>query len=220
MKILKTSAFTALLGCVISGLTFAESPPTTTLVTPTSLIVATAFDQETPLMRKKPILDWSASIGQWQVKDGVLHGDEVAEDKHPSSCSYKLEATDLVITAKFRLGTAEHIAFGCRDSTSPYHHLARTYVSPKSIWIVRQSGLGKTTKSEKLSEIKAAIDPDAWHAITIEFCGDHYRARIGEKVIEGHHERYKDPKGLVVLITKGQGAQFKDVAIWHAAPRK
>lgn len=197
----------------------AQTPPATKLLTPTKLIVATAFDEDTPLARKKPIHGWQAAIGQWQVKQGALHGDEVAEDKHPSSCTWKLDATNMVITAQFRLGTATHVAFGCRDNIPPHHHLARTYISKDALWIVRQSGISKTSKSEKLAELKTSIDPDTWHNITIEISGDHYRATVDGHVVEAHHERYKDAKGLVALITKGQGAQFKNIAIWHAEPK-
>lgn len=197
----------------------AQTLPATKIVTPTKLIVSTVFDEQTPLIRKKPINRWQASIGQWQVKDGVLHGDEVADDKHPSSCTWKLDATNMVITAQFRLGTATHVAFGCRDNIPPHHHLARTFIRKDAIWIVRQSGISKTSKSEKLAELKTPIDPDSWHSITIEICGDHYRATVDAHVVEAHHERYKDAKGLVALITKGQGAQFKNVAIWHAEPK-
>lgn len=197
----------------------AQTPPATQITTPTKLIVATSFDQETPLVRKKPIHGWSAAIGQWQVKDGVLHGDEVKEDNHPSSCTWKLDATDLVITAQFKVGTATHVAFGCRDNIPPNHHLARTYISKDAIWVVRQSGISKTSKSEKLAELKTPIDPNAWHSITIEIKGDQYRANVDGHVVEARHERYKDAKGLVALITKGEGAQFKDVAIWHATPK-
>jgi len=209
---------------LLASLTFfstlcAQTQPATQIVTPEKLIVFTAFDQDTQVIRKKTIHGWSAAIGQWQVKDGMLHGDEVAEDKHPSSCTWKLEATDMVITAQFRLGSATHVAFGCRDNIPPHHHLARTYISKDAIWIVHQSGIAQSTKSEKLAELKTSLSPDAWHRIVIEISGDRYRATVDGQVVEAHHERYKDPKGLVALITKGQGAQFKDVAIWHASPR-
>ncbi len=197
----------------------AQTPPAATLVTPTKLIVATSFDQDTELIRKKNIHGWSAAIGQWQVKDGVLHGDEVTEDNHPSSCTWKLDATNMVITAQFRLGTAAHVAFGCRDNIPPHHHLARTYISKDAIWIVRQSGISKTSKSEKLAELKTQMDVNAWHSLTIEFSGDHYRATVDGHVVEAHHGRYKEAKGLVALITKGQGAQFKNVTIWQAEPK-
>jgi hypothetical protein len=210
----------ALFGFIILSTSLAaQAPPATKITTPTKLIVATAFDQETPLVRKKPIHGWSAAIGQWQVKNGALHGDEVKEDNHPSSCTWKLDATDLVISAEFKLGTATHVAFGCRDSIPPHHHLARTYISKDAIWVVRQSGIAKTSKSEKLAELKTSVDPNAWHNLTIEISGDQYRATVDGQVVEAQHERYKDAKGLVALITKGEGAQFKNVAIWHATPK-
>lgn len=198
----------------------AQTPPTTSIVTPTKLIVSTAFDEDTALIRKKPIHGWQAAIGQWQVKNGVLHGDEVAEDNHASSCTWKLEATNMVITAQFRLGTATHIAFGCRDNVPPHHHLARTFISKDAIWLVHQSGIAKTTKSQKIAELKTSLDPEAWHTITIEISGDHYRATVNHHVIEARHPRYQDAKGIVALITKGQGAQFKNLALWHAEPKK
>ena len=125
----------------------------------------------------------------------------------------------MIISAQFRLGTATQIAFGCRDTVPPNLHLGRTFISKDAIWITRMSGIAKTTKSEKLAELKTSIDPEAWHTITIEIIGDHYRATVDGHVVEAHHERYKDAKGIVALINKGQGAQFKNVSIWHAQPQ-
>lgn len=205
--------------CALTGSLHAAEPTVITLGQADRLIVASAFDQDTPKTRKKPLLGWSAAIGEWWIADGALHGDEVAEDNHASSCTYATEATHLVITAQFRLGSAEHIAFGCRDHIKPHHHLARTFISRDAIWITHMSGIAKTTKSQKIAELKVPLDPEAWHSITIEIIGDHYRARIGNHVVEANHPRFADPKGLVALITKGQGAQFKDVALWHAKPK-
>jgi hypothetical protein len=204
---------------LLASLCLGQTPPQTTITNIKDQIVSSPFDQDTPLVRKKSIHGWSAAIGQWQVKDGVLHGDEVAEDNHASSCTWKLDATNLVISAEFRLGTAAQIAFGCRDNVPPHHHLGRTFISKEGIWIVHQTGLGKTTKTQKLKELKTPIDPASWHRITIEISGDHYRAQVDDHVVEGRHPRYQDSKGLVALITKGQGAQFKNVTIWHADPK-
>jgi hypothetical protein len=209
----------AALAAAISPALLAQSPPATTISEAGALIVSTAFDQDTPLIRKKPILGWKAGIGHWQVKDGALHGDEVEEDHHHSSCTWQLEAKDLIFTAQFRLGTAKEIAFGCRDNVPPHHHLARTYVNEKKIYVVHQSGIGKTTKSAKLAEKAVTLNPAAWHSIVIEIVGDHYRATVDGQLVEAHHARYLDAKGLAVLITKGQGAQFKNVAVWHAKPK-
>lgn len=192
--------------------------PAATICTPTKLIVSTPFDQATPPTRKGAINGWQAGIGEWSVKDGALHGDELAENNHPSSCTYRFEATDVIITAQFRLGTATQIAFACRDTVPPNNHLGRTFISKDAIWVTRMSGISKTTKTEKLAELKTPIDPEAWHTIMIEIVGDHYRATVDGHVVEAHHERYKDAKGIVALVNKGQGAQFRNVAIWHAAP--
>jgi len=197
----------------------AAEPPSTTLGTPDRLIVANAFDQDHPKTRKKPILGWSAAIGEWWITEGALHGDEVAEDKHASSCTYATEATHLVITAQFCLGGAEHIAFGCRDHIKPNHHLARTFISRDAIWITHLSGIARTTKSPKTAGLKTPLDPEAWHSITIEIIGDRYRAQIGEHVVEAKHPRFAAAKGLIALITKGQGAQIKNIALWHSKPK-
>lgn len=47
-----------------------------------------------------------------------------------------------------------------------------------------------------------------------------WRVSKGEYVVEAHHNRFRDAKGIVALITKGQGAQFKNVSIWHAKAKK
>jgi len=197
----------------------ATEPPATVLCQPDKLIVATPFDQPTPPTRKGPIQGWQAGIGEWTVKDGALHGTELESDHHHSSCTYRLDATHLIIKAQFRLGTATQIAFGCRDTIAPNNHLARTYISPSAIWITHMSGISKTTKSEKAAELKVPIDPDAWHTLTIEIIGEHYRATIDDHVIEASHPRFKDPKGIVALINKGQDAQFKNVSLSHAQPK-
>ena len=127
-------------------------------------------------------------------------------------------ASDLVIAAECRLGAATHLAIGCRDEIPPHHHLARLFIAPEGLWIQRMSGIAKTTKAEKVAERKVRIDPDAWHAVTIEIVGDRYRATVDDVVIEARAERFRDAKSLVALITKGQGAQFRNVAIWKAAP--
>ena len=216
----KSTYFLAAAVMVVSSCTWllAQSAPTTTLSEVTKLIVATPFDQTTPWTRKGAIQGWQAGIGQWRIDHGALHGDEVPEDHHASSGTYRIEASELVITAQFRLGTAEHVAFGCRDAIAPNHHLGRTFISRDAIWIQKMSGIAKTTKAEKLVEKQTKFDPEAWYDITIEIIGDRYSARVGQHTIHAQDERFTDAKGLVALIVKGQGAQFKNVALWHAKP--
>src|SRR5690606_20497087 len=107
----------------------ATEPPVTVLGQPDKLIVATPFDHPTPPTRKGAIQGWQAGIGEWRIENGALHGDELPEDHHASSCTYRLEATHLVISAEFRLGDAIHVAFGCRDTIATNPHPGRTFIS-------------------------------------------------------------------------------------------
>lgn len=196
----------------------APAPPVTVIAKPAELVVSTPFDEEVPQIRKGTIHGWQAAIGAWSVRDGALHGDELPEDHHASSCTHGVEAGDLVITAECRLGAAAHLAIGCRDAIAPHHHLARLYIAADGLWIQRMSGIAKTTRAEKVAERSVRIDPDAWHSVTIEIVDDRYRATVDDVVVEAHAERFRDAKALVALITKGQGAQFRNVAIWKAVP--
>ena len=108
---------------------------------------------------------------------------------------------------------------GCRDNIKPHHHLARTFISRDAVWITHMSEIAKTTKSQKIAELKTPLDPESWHTLTIEIVGDHYRARVGEHVVEAKQPRFADTKALIALITKGQGAQFKNIALWHSKPK-
>ncbi len=181
-----------------------------------SLIVSTPFDQPQGPTRKRPINGWNAAIGEWSEKDGALFGDELKEDNHHSSCTYKVDAVGIVIQAQFRLGGAQYLAFGCRDTVAPNLHLGRTFVSKDGFWITHMSGISKTTKSTKIAELKTPIDPAKWHDVRIEIVGEKYRVRLDDKELEAAHPRFKDRKGLVALITKGQGAAFRQVTLNHA----
>jgi len=192
----------------------------TELAVVTEAIVETAFNEETPRTRKGEISGWQAGIGEWRIEEGALIGDELPEDNHASSLTYRLEADHLIISAQVRLGTAENIAFACRDTVPPNLHLGRLYISPDKLWIQSMSGIAKTTTSEKLVTIDVDLDPEEWYDVTIEIIGDQYRATVGGEEIEATHSRFADAKGIVALVNKGQGASYRNLSLWHAEPNE
>ncbi|MEM7011120.1 MAG: hypothetical protein AAF585_06510 [Verrucomicrobiota bacterium] len=183
------------------------------------LIVETAFDVETPATRKGEVLGWRAGIGEWRVEEGALIGDEVPEDNHASSLTYRFEAAHLIIQAQVQLGNADQIAFACRDTVSPGLHLGRLYVTPKKLWIQHMTGISKTTTAERLVTVDVDLDPEEWYDVTIEIVGDTYRATMGEEELEASHSRFEDAKGILALTNRGQGAKFRNVSVWHAMPK-
>lgn len=186
---------------------------------PVELIVSSPFSEETAPTRKGDVGGWTAGIGEWQIKEGSLVGDELAEDNHHSSLTYGFEATDLIIRAQVKLGTAENMAFACRDAVKPNLHLGRLYITPEKLWIQHMSGIAQTTKSEQVATEEVEIDPEVWHDVTIEIIGETYRAKVGEHELEATHPRFADAKAIVALVNKGKGAQWRNVEIWRAKKR-
>jgi hypothetical protein len=173
---------------------------------PTEPIVESKFDSETPTTGKGGMIgEWKAGIGEWRVEDGSLVGDELEADNHASSLTHEVEGTHLILTAQVKLGTAEQIAFACRDNVPPSLHLGRLYITPDKLWIQRMTGISKTTTAEKLTTVDVEIDPEEWYDVTIEIIGDRYRAKVGDEELEAQHERFAD--------------HFRDVSIWKAAPK-
>lgn len=199
------------------------SPPETKLVTPTALVTAEAFDRPESLAPKgQP--GWRGGIGQWHVTGGVLH----AHDEKPSAarpngheavCEYVTDVGDMVFTAQFKLGTAPHVGFVCRDTNNPNHHLGRIMVTPSAVWLQKMSGIAKQTKKEILQTNKTKFDPEQWYSITTEIRGDQWLASVGPHTLQARNDRFQDPKGRIGMVAKGEGAQFKNVAIWRAQPK-
>jgi hypothetical protein len=187
---------------------------------PTEAIVESPFSENTPATRKGDIGGWKAGIGEWRIEEGSLVGDELPEDNHASSLTYRLEATHLIIQAQVKLGTADQIAFACRDTVPPNLHLGRLFITPEKLWIQHMSGIAKTTTAEKLVTTEASLDPDEWYDVTIEIIGDRYRARVGDEEIEATHSRFADAKGIVALVNKGKGARYRNVSLWQAKAKE
>ncbi|MEM1442606.1 MAG: SHD1 domain-containing protein [Verrucomicrobiota bacterium] len=183
------------------------------------VIVETAFDEETPVTRKGEVMGWKAGIGEWRIEEGVLIGDELAEDNHASSLTYKFEATNMIIRAQVQLGTAEQIAFACRDTVAPNLHLGRLYITPDKLWIQHMTGISGTTTAERIATLDVDLDPEEWYDVTIEIVGDTFRATVGEEELEATHSRFADAKAILALVNRGKGAKFKNVAVWHAEPK-
>ncbi|MEO6784494.1 MAG: hypothetical protein ABI318_00065 [Chthoniobacteraceae bacterium] len=102
---------------------------------------------------------------------------------------------------------------------TPNLHLGRVVITPTAIWIQKMSGIAKETRREELKKIEVKINPETWHRITVEISGDRWLARIDEHTLEAEHERFKDRKGRVGMVARGEGAQFRNLALWSAKPK-
>lgn len=212
--------------CLVSFAVAEEAtPPPTRLCQPTKLISSEKFDQPTAFAAKgKPGAGgWRAGIGEWTIVDGAAtekseRPSEKRPNGHEAVCEHVTDLADLVLTAEFKLGASPQVGFVCRDANQPNHHLGRFVITPKAIWIQKMSGIAKETRREELIRMAADIDPDAWHRVTVEVCGDRWLAKIDDVTIEAEHERFADRKGRVGFVARGDGAQFRNVTLYEARP--
>jgi hypothetical protein len=198
-------------------------PPVTQTCQADKLIAAEAFDKpESFTKQKQPgTVGWRGGIGTWSIKDGAAYAvqegpSEKRPNGHEAVCEHIVDLGDYVLTGEFKLGPSPQIGFVCRDTNQPNLHQGRVMITPTAIWIQKMSGISKETRREELKKIEVKLDPNTWHRITIEICGDHFFAKIGDHVLEASHERFKERKGRVGFVAKAEGAQFRNIALWSA----
>jgi hypothetical protein len=201
--------------------------PVTEISEPVELITNEKFDRPeafAPKGQKTPDR-WLGGIGEWSIVDGAAYAvQEAPSEKRPNGheavCEYITDLGDLIFTAEFKLGASPQVGFVCRDTNSPNLHQGRVQVTPTAIWVQKMSGIAKETRREELQKIEVAMDPEIWHRITIEISGDRWLARIDDNlVLDAKHERFRDRKGRVGFVARGEGAEFRNVSIWSAKPK-
>ena len=197
------------------------TPPQTVISVPDALIAAESFDRPESFAAKGTTTGWRGGIGEWKIVEGAAYAiqegpSEKRPNGHEAVCEHITDLGDLVLTGEFKLGASPQIGFVCRDTHNPNHHLGRVVVTPDAIWIQKMSGISKETRREELVKLEVKTDPEVWHKITIEVSGDHWRARIDDQMIEARHERFHDRKGRVGMVARGEGAQFRNLALWSA----
>jgi hypothetical protein len=224
--------YTLMMLAVLCGIqtTYAEDaiPPVTQSCHPVKLEKADKFNSADSLgaKGKAGVHGFATGIGEWSIADGAVTaiaakpGDPKWPNGHEAVGEYNTDLGDIVTTGEFKLGTSPRISYVCRDTQNPNNHLCRVIITPKNISIVKMSGISKTTKAEVIKKLDVATDPNTWHHITVEICGDHLLAKVDDHVLEAHHERFKDRKGRIGLNANGEGAQFRNYEVWSAAPKE
>jgi hypothetical protein len=217
----------SLLTLSLAPAAFADSPtpPPTKIWQPGKLITAEKFDLPSAIGKKgQPGTNgWRGGIGEWKFVEGAAYAiqegpSEKRPNGHEAVCEMVTDLGDLVLTGEFKLGPSPQVGFVCRDTNNPNLHQGRVMITPTAIWIQKMSGIAKETRREELKKIDVQLDPQARHHITVEICGDRWLARIDDHVLEARHERFQDKKGRVGFVARGEGALFRNLALWSAKP--
>ncbi|MHB1078565.1 MAG: family 16 glycoside hydrolase [Prosthecobacter sp.] len=220
-----TSLFIALLG-MQQAAAETPAPPATQICKTMELIAAEKFDgPESFAKERQPGMDgWRAGIGTWSIVDGAAYAKQEGPSKnrpngHEAVCEHLVDLGDYMLSGEFKLGASPQVGFVCRDTNKPNHHQGRVVITPTAIWIQKMSGIAKETRREELTKIEVKLDPTTWHRFTVEVCGDRWLARIDDHTLEARHERFKDRKGRIGMVARGEGAQFRNLSLWSAEPK-
>lgn len=219
-----------LIAASLRAVSYAQEPPATEICDPVELISAEKFDREESLSTKPGSRGWHAGIGAWKIANGAVEAvQEMPGAKYPKGhqafCEHVVDLQDLVLTAEFRLGDAPAVLFGCREFPSPetegkFHHVGYLEIRADAMWISQNGGIGPTTQRQELARLPLNLEKEAWHHVTVEVCQGKWLARLdGKTVMQASHPRFLARKGRISLCARGEGAQFRDVRLWKAAPR-
>ncbi|WDI44151.1 family 16 glycoside hydrolase [Bremerella sp. P1] len=222
----RSLVFAAVVCCVAPAFGEAPAAPETKLCKPGKLVAFEKFDKPDVMIKKgKPEAgQWRDGLGDWKTVDGAAYAiQEAPSEKRPNGheavCEYVTDMRDFVLTAEFKMNESPQVAFVFRDTNQPNLHQGRVMIKPNAFWIQKMTGISKETRREELKRIKHDVEPDQWHKISIEVVGDRMRATLDGQEIEAAHERFLDHKGRIGFVARGEGALFRNVAIWEAAAK-
>ena len=151
--------------------------------------------------------------GIFEVVDGTLRsGDKPGGDHHPQTV-HRVKMHDVVVECRFRIDGASWMGFSFGDK----EHIARVMINKDQVEVVKMSGIGATTKGERLDRLPMKWEPGRWYTMVIEFRGPELLAHIDNQwVLHGESPTFDADKTSILLINGGTHAWFDDLKINEA----
>lgn len=173
------------------------------------LLTAESFEGELPK-------DAKTAKGSWQIVEGVLHGEELAEDKHAAVLSYGGPNHNSVVRFSFRLS----------DDTKGFHfslnkargHLFRIIVTPSKLAVsLDKDKRDPTSKPKSLGEAKQDFPQDVWITMQVEMLGDKVVVQTDNGVsVTATHPTLDIEKPNYRFVMRGSSLELDDVQVWEA----
>jgi len=190
--------------------------PMTLLTTRAKLLKEESFKDDGAIKKGG---GWNIYKGDYQVQSEALRSVEKPEDGHHPAMSCKLPSQNLIMQCKFRTDASKWLGLSL-DNGKLKEHIFRAMINPNGLTINRMSGMGSTTKGEKIVDKKFKFDPTQWYTLIVELNGKEVCAQIPEAniTIYGEHEAIAPEKDRFELISGGDAAWFDEIKIWEAEP--
>lgn len=157
-----------------------------------------------------PAAPWKAAKGQWELKDGVLRGSELAADKHGAVTRLPNKLSDFVIEYEFKLEGARSTSLSINAEKD---HMARINIMPKSITIQRDDNdHGGPDKAVIFARFPTELAP-GWHKVRLEMVGDTLLGQVDDLTAWGSSDLFKTPKASPGFTVGGQSVDFRNLTI-------
>ena len=158
-------------------------------------------------------MNWDVHGGIFEVVDGALRsGDKPGGDHHPQT-AHRVKMHDVVVQCRFRIDGANWMGFSFGDK----EHIARVMINNDQVEVVKMSGIGATTKGERLDHLPMKWEKSRWYTMLIEFRGPELIANIDNQyVLYGESPTIDADKTSILLINGGTYAWFDDLKINEA----
>ncbi len=163
--------------------------------------------------------NWSKSWhkGDWQIVGDQLRVAQIASEGHHPEIGYGGAGPlhNVIAQCKFKYDGAQWMGFGFSDK----EHVARIMINDGGFELVKMSGIGPTTKGERLDHQSMKWDPAKWYTMTIELLGNELIANVDDQfVLYGQADSFDIDKGRFTLIVGGQYGWYDELKIWEALP--
>lgn len=158
--------------------------------------------------------DWKAAKGKWEVKDGAVRGDEVAEEKHAAVLRHELEVRNLIAEFSFRFDGGKGLSLGLNDKSG---HVCRAKIMPTLLQITKDRPNDKSPEKTAVLDTQILdLKPGQWHTAIVEVGGKMIVASIDGKVVAfGSHDGIDVDKTVLAFPVVGQGISLKAIHIWE-----
>lgn len=158
-----------------------------------------------------PAAPWKAAKGQWELKDGVLRGSELAADKHGAVTRLPNKLKDFILEYEFKFEGARTTSLSINAVKD---HMARISITPKSVTVQRDDNdHAGPDKAVIFARFPAELAPGTWHKVRLEMVGDTLLGQVDDLTAWGRSDLFKADKTNPGFTVGGQSVDFRHLSL-------
>jgi hypothetical protein len=184
-------------------------PAATKVVSLAPLTGAVVLSESLSALPGKP---WTASRGEWEVKDGGLWGIQQGKEEQGATLRAPLALEDGVIEYEINFRganrTSLRVEWGDRKGSF------RIVISRRSLEVAKNPSQGEGKEAVELLAGKTLnLDLNQWYPVRITFQGNEATVQVNDVVARATHTVFGQPKTGMNFLVFGETAGFRNVKV-------